>query len=79
MKTLFHDPGPQSSSSPKLGDFFKEVQMGIEKEDRVGVLSRNCPEFLEVYFACAKIGAVHSVVFSGFSAGSLRDRLLERQ
>lgn len=32
--------------------------MGLAVGDRVGVLSRNCPEFLEVYFACAKLGLI---------------------
>lgn len=33
-------------------------EMGLEIGDRVAVLSRNCPEFLEVYFACAKTGLI---------------------
>lgn len=33
-------------------------KMGLELGDRVGVLSRNCPEFLEAYFACAKTGLI---------------------
>ena len=32
--------------------------MGLSKGDRAAVLSRNCPEFLEVYFACAKLGLI---------------------
>jgi len=34
------------------------LKMGLSKGDRVGVLSRNCPEFLEIYFACAKSGTI---------------------
>ena len=34
------------------------LQMGLEKGDRVAVLSHNCPEFIEIYFACAKTGAI---------------------
>ena len=34
------------------------VKMGLQKADRVAVLLHNCPEFFEVYFACAKLGAI---------------------
>ena len=34
------------------------IKMGLSKGDRAGVLSRNCPEFLEIYFSCAKTGII---------------------
>jgi len=34
------------------------MEKGLKTGDRVGVLSRNCPEFIEVYFACAKTGSI---------------------
>ena len=50
---------------------------GVGKGDRVLIYMPMIPEAAIAMLACAKIGAVHSVVFSGFSAGSLRDRLLD--
>jgi len=34
------------------------LEKGLQTGDRVGVMSRNCPEFIEVYFACAKLGLI---------------------
>ena len=34
------------------------LKTGLANGDRVGILSRNCPEFLEIYFACAKTGII---------------------
>ena len=49
--------------------------MGVKKGDRVGVYMPMVPEAAIAMLACARIGAVHSVVFGGFSAEALRDRL----
>ncbi|MGB7571744.1 MAG: acetate--CoA ligase [Methanothrix sp.] len=49
--------------------------MGIKKGDRVGIYLPMIPELPISMLACAKIGAIHVVVFSGFSAGAVRDRL----
>jgi acetyl-CoA synthetase len=49
--------------------------LGVEKGDRVGIYLPMIPELPISMLACAKIGAVHSVVFSGFSAKALRDRI----
>ena len=51
------------------------LKMGIKKGDRVGIYLPMIPELPIAMLACAKIGAVHVVVFSGFSAGAVRDRL----
>jgi len=48
---------------------------GIEKGDRVCIYMPMVPELAFTILACARIGAVHSVVFAGFSAGSLVDRI----
>ncbi len=48
---------------------------GIKKGDRVGMYLPMIPELPIAMLACAKIGAIHVVVFSGFSAGAVRDRL----
>jgi acetyl-CoA synthetase len=48
---------------------------GIEKGDRVCIYMPMVPELAYAILACARIGAVHSVVFAGFSSGSLVDRI----
>jgi acetyl-CoA synthetase len=48
---------------------------GIHKGDRVAIYMPMIPEAVYSMLACARIGAVHSVVFAGFSAESLRDRI----
>ena len=49
--------------------------MGVSAGDRVAVYLPMVPELLVSMLACARIGAVHAVVFSGFGAGALRQRL----
>lgn len=50
-------------------------QQGVKKGDRVCIYMPMIPETAFAMLACARIGAVHSVVFAGFSAGSLVDRI----
>jgi acetyl-CoA synthetase len=50
---------------------------GVRKGDRVCIYMPMIPETAYAMLACARIGAVHSVVFGGFSAESLRDRILD--
>jgi acetyl-CoA synthetase len=50
-------------------------QMGVVKGDLVGIYMPMIPEAAIAMLACARIGAVHTVVFGGFSADALRDRL----
>jgi acetyl-CoA synthetase len=54
-------------------------QLGVQKGDRVGIYMPMIPEAAIAMLACARIGAVHSVVFGGFSAEALRDRLIDGQ
>ncbi|MEP0884313.1 acetate--CoA ligase [Trichocoleus sp. ST-U3] len=54
-------------------------QLGVEKGDRVGIYMPMIPEAAIAMLACARIGAAHSVVFGGFSAEALRDRLIDGQ
>jgi acetyl-CoA synthetase len=49
--------------------------MGVRHGDRVAIYLPLIPELAVAMLACARIGAVHSVVFGGFSAESLRDRI----
>ncbi len=50
---------------------------GVKKGDRVTIYMPMVPEAAYAMLACARIGAVHSVVFGGFSPDSLRDRILD--
>ena len=50
-------------------------QLGVRRGDRVGIYMPLIPEVVIAMLACARIGAIHSVVFGGFSPDSLRDRM----
>jgi len=50
-------------------------KLGVKKGDRVALYMPLVPELAIAMLSCARIGAVHSVVFGGFSAESLRDRI----
>ena len=64
-------------------DLYREVNqfanvlrgLGVTKGDRVAIYLPLIPEVVVAMLACARIGAPHSVVFGGFSAESLRDRI----
>lgn len=51
------------------------LNMGVRKGDRVCIYMPMIPEAAVAMLACARVGAVHSVVFAGFSAASLIDRI----
>ncbi len=53
--------------------------LGIRKGDRVAIYLPMIPELAIAMLACARIGAIHSVVFGGFSSASLRDRINDQQ
>jgi acetyl-CoA synthetase len=53
--------------------------LGVKRGDRVALYLPMIPELAIAMLACARIGAVHSVVFGGFSAESLRDRINDAQ
>ncbi len=50
-------------------------KLGIKKGDRVAIYMPNIPEIAIAMLACAKLGAMHSVVYAGFSAQALADRI----
>ena len=68
-------------------DLFRQVSqfanvlksLGVTKGDRVALYLPLVPELAIAMLACARIGAVHSVVFGGFSSDSLRDRINDSQ
>lgn len=57
----------------RVGNMLKN--QGVRKGDRVCIYMPMIPEVAYAILGCARIGAVHSVVFAGFSAGSLIDRI----
>ncbi len=57
----------------KLSNGLKEL--GVKKGDRIAIYLGMTPEIVISMLACARIGAVHSVVFGGFSAEALADRI----
>ena len=59
----------------KLANGLKEI--GIKKGDRVTIYMPMVPQAVYSMLACARIGAIHSVVFGGFSAESLAGRILD--
>ncbi len=59
----------------RLGNVLKNLR--IRKGDRVIIYLPMIPELAYAMLACARIGAVHSVVFAGFFANALRDRILD--
>lgn len=67
------------------GDMLKEISRianvmkahGVRKGDVVTIYMPMIPELPMVMLACARIGAIHSVVFAGFSAESLRGRIMD--
>jgi len=61
----------------KLANGLKSL--GIVKGDRVVIYMPHTPQAVVAMQACARIGATHSVVFGGFSAGALRDRIEDTQ
>ncbi|MGH1521090.1 MAG: acetate--CoA ligase [Nitrosopumilus sp.] len=67
------------------GDLFVQVQkfsnvlksLNVVKGDRVVLYLPMIPELIIAMLACARIGAIHTVIFSGFSASSIRDRIVD--
>ncbi len=53
--------------------------LGVGKGDRVAIYMPMLPEAAVAMLACARIGAIHSVVFGGFSPDSLADRINDAQ
>uniref|UniRef100_UPI00358F1A3D acetyl-coenzyme A synthetase, cytoplasmic n=1 Tax=Myxine glutinosa TaxID=7769 RepID=UPI00358F1A3D len=55
------------------------TNQGVKKGDRVAVYMPMIPELVITLLACSRIGAIHSVVFAGFSADSLAERIMDAQ
>lgn len=63
------------SQVSRFGNLLKS--RGVNKGDRVAIYMPMIPEAAIAMLGCARIGAIHSVVFGGFSPDSLRDRILD--
>ncbi len=83
-QVAFHWEGePGDTRTITFADLLRDVQkaanalkeLGVGKGDRVAIYLPMIPELPTIMLACARIGAVHSVVFGGFSAAALRDRI----
>ncbi|KHO01998.1 acetyl-coenzyme A synthetase [Metarhizium album ARSEF 1941] len=82
---IYEADEPQHGRKVTYGELLRQVsrcawslkQMGIRKGDTVAIYLPMIPEALVAILACVRIGAVHSVVFAGFSADSLRDRVID--
>jgi acetyl-CoA synthetase len=66
-----------------IKEFARVAQMlknnGVKKGDRVCIYMGMVPELVYAILGCARIGAIHSVIFGGFSAQSIADRLYDAQ
>lgn len=80
---IYEADEPSEGRIITYGELLREVcklafvlkQMGVKKGDTVAIYLPMIPEALIAFMAIVRIGAVHSVVFAGFSAESLRDRV----
>ena len=82
---------PDSPDSPSYGVTYRELyervcrlgnamrSLGVQKGDRVTLYLPMIPEAAVAMLACARIGAIHSVVFGGFAAHSIADRVADCQ
>ena len=84
---IYEADEPDDGRNVTYGELLRQVsktawvlkQMGVRKGDTVAIYLPMIPEALIAILACVRIGAVHSVVFAGFSADSLRDRVVDGQ
>ncbi len=82
---IYEADEPNEGRNVTYGELLREVskvahvlkQMGVRKGDTVAVYLPMIPEAIITLLAIVRIGAVHSVVFAGFSADSLRDRVVD--
>ncbi|KAG0307883.1 acetyl-CoA synthetase [Dissophora globulifera] len=80
---IYEADEPNQSENITYGELLRKVcqlagvlrARGIRKGDTVAIYMPMIPEAIVAFLACARIGAVHSVIFAGFSAEALRDRV----
>ena len=86
---IIWEPNDPKQKEVKLtyGELFDKVKqfanallkIGVKKGDRVAIYLPMVPELPVAMLACARIGAIHSIVFAGFSANSLSDRIIDAE
>jgi acetyl-CoA synthetase len=82
---IFWEGENEEKRTVTYGDLFEQVQrisnalksLGVKKGDRVTIYLPMVPELIVSVLSCARIGAIHTVIFSGFSATSIQDRVLD--
>ena len=82
---IYEADEPNQGRKISYGELLREVsklaytltQMGVRKGDTVALYLPMVPEAVIAFLACSRIGALHSVVFAGFSSDSLRDRVID--
>ncbi|KAF9136875.1 acetyl-CoA synthetase [Mortierella sp. GBA39] len=80
---IYEADEPNQSENITYGELLRKVSQlagalrarGIRKGDTVAIYMPMIPEAVVAFLACARIGALHSVVFAGFSSEALRDRI----
>lgn len=87
VTAVFWEPNEKGAPARKItyGELFEQMcrcaaqlqRLGVGKGDRVVLYMPLIPEALVAMLACARIGAVHSVVFAGFSSVALADRIVD--
>jgi len=84
---LIWEPNDPNEKEIRLtyGELFDKVKefanallkLGVRKGDRVALYLPMVPELAIAMMACARIGAIHSIIFAGFSANALADRIID--
>jgi acetyl-CoA synthetase len=82
---IWEGDDPSESRSITYGDLYEKVcrfanvlkKLGVKKGDRVCIYLPMIPEICISMLACTRIGAIHSVVFGGFSSESLKTRIID--
>lgn len=82
---IYESDEPGQGRKISYGELLREVsklawtlkEIGVKKGDTVALYLPMIPEAIIAFLACVRIGAVHSVVFAGFSSDSLRDRIID--
>ena len=84
---IFWEGENQDRRTITYGELLDQVQrlanvlksLGIKSGDRITIYLPMVPELFVSVLACARIGAIHTVIFSGFSSQSIRDRVVDSQ
>ncbi|MGI9286746.1 MAG: acetate--CoA ligase [Pseudomonadales bacterium] len=82
---IWEGDNPEESRNISYGELHEQVcllanvlkQRGVKKGDRVCIYMPMIPEAAYAMLACTRIGAIHSIVFGGFSPEALKDRILD--